>query len=204
MMKKFYKILATALMVATIATFAVFAAACGEPQKAVSMTGMYGSGSYSFMSAYPGYTFKQVTTSVQTLTTYDDGTYVLTVTTKNLSGDLSFDPENKGDTATTGTNDRGQTVTNYYGTFTSTEAEGVLTVVLATPTAVTYIGSGNLTGGAGYYNTNAWTEAMAGEDALTAEAYLAKLAFAQTTVVIDTTTNGFTYLTLTPAATPAA
>ena len=198
-MKKLAKKISIALVVALAAVgMCVSFAACGGAKQA-TLTGSYGSGTYTFMSAYPNFTFKQVTTSTQTLNVYDDNSYELIVTSKNLSGDLSFDASNSGDTSTSGTNDRGQTVT-----FTSTEEEGMLSVVISKPTKVVYSGTGNLTMGAGYYNTANWTDKMSESYQVdgangTAEQYLASVAFEQTTIVVDLNSYGFNYATLTVA-----
>lgn len=140
------------------------------------LTAAYGSGTFSFMSAYPGYTFKQVTTSVQNIEVYDDNTYVLTIVNKNLSGDLSFDPENNGTTETAGTNDRGQTVTVYYGAFTSSEEEGIISMTLKTPTHGYTLSSGNVTSGSAFGGAK---------------------TFADTVVSIDSGTHAFDYVQLT-------
>lgn len=203
-MKKFTKkLLIACVAVSSVVCMGVSLTACGGA-KQVTLTGSYGSGSYSFMSAYPGFTFKQLTAKTQTLNTYDDNSYELTVTEKNLSGDLSFDASNSGDMSTTGTNDRGQVVTTYYGTYTSSVEEGMMSVVISKPTKVVRIASGNLTGGAGYYNSAAWTDAMGEKFQVdnvngTAEQFLASLAFTQTTIVVDLSTYGFNYATLTVA-----
>ena len=166
------------------------------PTKA-ELTGVYSTGNFSFFSAYPGYTFKRVTTSVQSVKTYSDNTYELTVTDKSISGSLAFDPEDNGNTDTSTSNDRGQTVTIYYGNFTSSSEEGILTLDLATPTIVMSLITGNSTSGTSYYNTAAWTSEMAtaSEKASAAE-YLASVAFKPATLIVDESTNNFDYVAL--------
>ena len=177
-------------------------AACGD--KAPNLTGTYNSSTYTFMTAYPGYTFKQLTTVVQNLNTSDDNTYMFTVTSKSLSGDLAFDPANNGTQATDGVNDRGQSVDIYYGTYTSTEEDGLLTVKLSAPTGYVTSASVNASGtGGGFFNTMNWTDDMkeASKDdthteGLTAEEYLATKTFKETEIVIDLKTYGFTFVQL--------
>lgn len=162
-----------------------------------SISGMYGSGAFSFFSAYPGYTFKQLSGATQTLVTNKDGTYELTVTNKSLSGALSFDPEDKGNTDTSNTNDRGQSVVIYTGNYVVTDEEGLLSISLEKPTGVISITSGNSTSGSSYYNTAAWTDAMSASAAKTAEEYLAGTAFTPVTIIVDSSTYGFDYVSLT-------
>lgn len=165
------------------------------------LTGVYGSGTFSFMSAYPAYTFKQLTFSTQTIKTYDDNTYELTVTSKNVSGALAFDPEDSGNTDTSGSNDRGQSVTIYSGTYTANEEEGLLTLSLATPDQYISVATGNTVAGVTYYNTAAWTEAMStATEGKTASEYLATVAFQPVEVIVDTSTYGFDYISLTKLA----
>ena len=196
------KIAAIAVSAALVVSAGALAACSGG---GADLTNVYNSGTFTFMSAYPNFTFKQLTTSVQTLKTYSDGTYELTVTSKNISGELAFDPSDSGDTDVSGTNDRGQLVDIYYGTFTSTEEEGFLTVTLSSPTEIVKSATGNVSTGTYYYNTLAWTDAMGqaaageGNAALTEEDYLAANAFGQISIVVDTAKNSCNYTSLTVA-----
>ena len=202
-MKLGKKIAAIAASAALIASAGALAACSGG---SADLNALYSSGTFTFMSAYPNFTFKQVTTSVQTIKTFDDNTYELTVTSKMISGDLAFDPADTGDMDVSGTNDRGQTVEIYYGTFTSSEEEGLLTLTLSSPTEIVKFSGGNTVGGTSYISTLAWTDAMGqaaageGNAALTEEQYIAANAFAQTSIVVDTATYSFTYTTLVPAS----
>ena len=96
-MKKFHKAVTTVAVAALSAALCFSLAACGETQKAADLVASYNSSSYTFMTAFPDFTFKQLTSNVQNINVYDDNTYMLMVTTKSLSGDLKFDPSNTGD-----------------------------------------------------------------------------------------------------------
>lgn len=200
-MKKFAKkasiaILAAAAVVAAVMVFT----ACGAP----SLTATYGSSTHTFFSAYPGFTYKQLTTVVQTVNVYDDGSYSLVQNSRSLSGDLSFDPSNSGDMDISGVSDRGYETRIFEGTYTSVEEDGMITLTLSAPSSAVVLSSGSATGNY-YYNTLAWTDEMgtlAGGDgaAMTAEQYLVSVAYSEKTVIVDTSTMSFTYVELAPAA----
>lgn len=123
-----------------------------EEEKEATLLAAYGACSYNFMSAYPGYTFKQLAFLTQSVEIYDDNTYALTLTSKMLSGSLSFDPQNNGDTTSAQeVVDRGQSLTRYYGSYTAKDEEGLITLDLAKPTSGYSLSTGNLAGGAGSY-----------------------------------------------------
>lgn len=176
--------------------------ACGGGSADKTLTGYYTSTqNVRFSSFYPTYTFKQATFSVQTLEIYSDNTYCLTATDSNFSGTLTF--------ADDGTHEevpRGVNSTKYFGTFTSKEESGLLTITLSAPTSVA-VASNFSVGDAvlGYLNTEAWTDEMGtlagGENgAMSAADYLASVAFKEISVIIDTATDTFDYTVLTPAA----
>ena len=159
-----------------------------------SIDGVYTASRFAFFTAYPGATYKQLTSAVQTLETYDDGTYAMTVITKSLSGDLEFDPADSGDPDIEGVNDRGQTMDVYYGTYTSTESDGFITFVLSAPTDIISSTAGT------YISTLAWTDKMGqdavgeGEEAITEEQYIEQFGYSQTTIVVDAANYTFTYV----------
>lgn len=200
------KMLKKALVPVAVAALAVGTclslAACGETKtEAPALTGSYNSSTYTFMTAYPGYTFKQLTTSVQTLNTYSDNTYMITVVAKSLSGDLAFDPSNDGTSSTEGVNDRGQSVKIYFGTYTASEENGLLTVSLSAPTSYVNSRSASATASAAFFNTAAWTDAMkeATKDddhaeGMTGAEFLEANTFAAVNVVVDLSTYGFDYV----------
>lgn len=198
-MKFIHKAAIVMATAATVLSCVAFAGCNGTPAEEAKVTGVYGSGSFSFFSAYPGYTYKQLTTSTQTLTTYSNNRYELTVTSKNMSGNLSFDPEDNGNMDTSGVNDRGQTVVVYCGTYTLSEEEGILTLSLAKPDGYISVTTGNSTSGVAYYNTDAWTESMSSAAGKTAEEYLVTVAFSPVEIIVDLSTYGFDFVTLTVA-----
>lgn len=183
-------------------TLAAGLTACGSSKPAADKTlnGYYTSTqNVTFFSAYPQYTFKQATFSVQTLETYADGTYCLTAVDSNFSGTLTFADDGNHEEVPRGVNS-----TKYFGTFTSAEESGLLTVTLAAPTSVA-VASNYSVGDAvlGYLNTAAWTDEMGtlagGENGtISGEDYLKSVAFGETSIIIDTATDTFDYATLTP------
>lgn len=201
-MKKFAKRAGVVLLAAAAVCAAVMAfTACGG---APALTATYGSSSHTFMSAYPGYTFKQLTTIVQTINVYDDGTYMLVQNSRSLSGSLAFDPSNTGDTDISGVSDRGYETKIFYGTYTSAEEDGMITLTISAPTGAVYVSSGGTMGG-GYYTTYAWTDEMSaaagGEDgAMTAEQYLESVSYGEKSIIVDTSTMSFTYVNLSASA----
>lgn len=196
---KFMKKTAILMTTAAVALSCAAFAGCNESTgNEATVTGVYGSGSIAFFSAYPNYTYRQLTLSTQTIKTYSDNRYELIVTNKNISGGLSFDPQGNGDTDISGTTDRGQSVIIYCGTYTATDEEGLITLSLASPDQYTLVISGNSTSGTAYYNTQAWTEEMTtASEGKTAEEYLATVAFAPVSVVVDSSGYGFDYINLT-------
>ena len=194
------KIAAMAMAIALLAGLT----ACGSNEAPADKTlnGYYTSTqNVTFISAYPAYTFKQATFSVQTLETYADGTYCLTAVDSNFSGTLTFADDGSHEEVPRGVNS-----TKYFGTFTSTEQSGLLTVTLSAPTSVA-VASNYSVGDTvlGYLNTAAWTDEMGtlvgGENgAMSAADYLASVAFGEISVIIDTATDPFDDTALTPAA----
>ena len=162
---------------------------------AKTLVGSYNSSTVTFYSAYPSYTYKQLTFSVESLNVYDDDSYDLIVTDKSASGELSFDASNTGDTDISGTNDRGCAITYYYGTCTTEEEEGLITIALSSPDRVVYTATATASGAsATFYDTAAWTDDMTSAYGDSADAYLSATAFADTTVLVDGTTWGFDYI----------
>lgn len=211
-MKKVFKKLAVLAAVAALTlTCGLMLAACGggEAVTAAKITAVYTSNDVSFMSAYPTYTYKQLTVSTQTLTLYDDGTYCLTQNDNMLSGALNFPDVATEDNAVSYTN-RGNSSTSYFGTYTSTEEEGMMEVVLSKPTAVRFTSKINQMGHVnGFFDSENWTDEMAqamgtkGDDGsvkpMTRDEFLAGKAFNEITASVDKASGGFDFLTLTVA-----
>lgn len=137
---------------AVIATVSLAACSAGG----ATLTGEYlSNNSYSYANMRPLYNYYYVAFSGQTLETYSDGTYCLTVN-EIMYSNVSFGPDvaNGKETA----NDRGQKVTKYYGTFTqeSDPSDETLTfITINVPERVVFASSGYPT-----LDTSNWTEAM--------------------------------------------
>lgn len=137
---------------AVIATVSLAACSGGV----ATLTGEYlSNNSYSYVNMLPKYNYYYVAFSGQTLETYSDGTYCLTVN-EIMYSNVSFGPDvaNGKETA----NDRGQKVTKYYGTFTqeSDPSDETLTfITINVPERVVFASSGYPT-----LDTSNWTEAM--------------------------------------------
>lgn len=137
---------------AVIATVSLAACSAGG----ATLTGEYlSNNSYSYANMRPLYNYYYVTFSGQTLETYSDGTYCLTVN-EIMYSNVSFGPDvaNGKETA----NDRGQKVTKYYGTFTqeSDPSDETLTfITINVPERVVFASSGYPT-----LDTGNWTEEM--------------------------------------------
>lgn len=137
---------------AVIATVSLAACSGGG----ATLTGEYlSNNSYSYANMRPLYNYYYVTFSGQTLETYSDGTYCLTVN-EIMYSNVNFGPDvaNGKETA----NDRGQKVTKYYGTFTqeSDPSDETLTfITINVPERVVFASSGYPT-----LDTSNWTEAM--------------------------------------------
>ena len=166
-----------------------------------TLTGLYTSTqNTNFISAFPEYTFKQATFGVESIETYDDGTYCLTSTNTNYSGTLTFSDDGTHEEVP-----RGADTVKYYGTYTSEDEEGLLTLTLSAPTSVVACNLYTTTDTApGYLNTDAWTDEMGaavGQDGatMTAEEYLASVSYSEMDIIVDTMTDSFDYAVLTPA-----
>ena len=137
---------------AVIATVSLAACSAGG----ATLTGEYlSNNSYSYANMLPKYNYYYVTFSGQTLETYSDGTYCLTVN-EIMYSNVSFGPDvaNGKETA----NDRGQKVTKYYGTFTqeSDPSDETLSfITINVPERVVFASSGYTT-----LDTANWTEEM--------------------------------------------
>ena len=125
---------------AAMATSAFGLTACGTP--AAEVTGRYLSNNdMTWANMLPTYNYFYANIITQEIQTLSDGTYVLTVNT------VMFSNFHVGPDVPTGEetwNDRGQTSTKYYGTYTSVEDEGDLTLTLSAPERAIYESFGNL------------------------------------------------------------
>lgn len=150
---KLKKLVVAAACAAAAVIATVSLAACSG---GATLTGEYlSNNSYSYTNMLPKYNYYYVAFSGQTLETYSDGTYCLTVN-EIMYSNVSFGPDvaNGKETA----NDRGQKVTKYYGTFTqeSDPSDETLTfITINVPERVVFASSGYPT-----LDTGNWTETM--------------------------------------------
>lgn len=150
---KLKKLVVAAACAAAAVIATVSLAACSG---GATLTGEYlSNNSYSYANMRPLYNYYYVTFSGQTLETYSDGTYCLTVN-EIMYSNVSFGPDvaNGKETA----NDRGQKVTKYYGTFTQESDpsdETLAFITINVPERVVFASSGYPT-----LDTSNWTEAM--------------------------------------------
>ncbi|AIQ51425.1 hypothetical protein [Paenibacillus sp. FSL R7-0331] len=201
MTTKIVKRVSTAILTIALATGL---AACGNSSNEAVSGGGQPSAVYAsttnvaFASAYPEYTFKQAIFGVQSIETFADNTYVLTSTDTFYSGHLLFNDDGKYDVVP-----RGASIIKYYGTLTSTDADGLVTLELSKPTAVITNSSYSAgTNPIGYVNTSEWTDemgtAVGGEGpALSAEEYLESVSFPETSIIVDAANDSFDYVVLT-------
>lgn len=151
-------VMITACAAAAVTASVCFAACSGG---SVALTGEYlSNNAYEYKNFATGlpseqtYNFYFATFKGQTLETYSDGTYCLTVNEITFSN-VNFGPNVSTVQATA--NDRGQIVTRYYGKYTQqTNAEDEMNVItINVPDRVVFASAGYLA-----LDTANWTEAM--------------------------------------------
>lgn len=152
-----------------------------------------------FMSAFPEFTFKQASFGTQTLELVGEETYKLTSTVSHHSGELEF-----SDDGNLSQVPRGAEVMVYYGSYTETDQDGLITIDLNKPEDIV----ANLSHSAGampigYLNTAEWTDEMSeaaggDEGPISADEFLEREAFEPITVIIDEGTASFDYIQLRP------
>lgn len=139
-MKKSSKVLLSLALAATTAASVGALSSCGGAP-AVETVGVYLSDNgIAYNNFLPTYNYFSCAMSGQQLTTYSDNTYALTITTITYSN-ISTGANVPNDAFTA--NDKGQTVTTYYGTYTSVEDDGDLNITLSAPTRATYSSFGS-------------------------------------------------------------
>lgn len=151
---KLKKLVVAAACAAAAVIATVSLAACSGG--AATLTGEYlSNNSYSYANMLPTYNYYYVTFSGQTLETYSDGTYCLTVN-EIMYSNVSFGPDVPSGNETA--NDRGQKVTKYYGTFnqeSDPSDETLSFITINVPERVVFASSGYPT-----LDTANWTEEM--------------------------------------------
>lgn len=216
-MKKFTKkILVAIVAIMAVVCLSVSLAACGETT--AKSTGFYSSSNkhVTYANFQPKYNLYTLTLYTETIETFNDNTYCLTVNsvaisnvnfgedTKSLNCDYAGMKDEDKEFIIAGQenweasryNDKDDITTKYYGTYEVVkESETSKTIKLQVPTSVFYAKKGDAT----HYDTANWTETMAGEDNTTAEDYLAgkvsKFESAGIEVYITVATSGFEIIT---------
>ena len=170
-MNKFTKKLLVALVaVAAAVCMSVSLVACGGA--AAQTTGYYTANKeIRYTNFQPTYNYFYFVITQQSIETFDDDTYCLTVNGVMYSN-VKFGADVPSGEFTA--NEQGHVTTRYYGTFTETEkTDDDVTLVLSKPTRVTHANKGAL-----LIDTANWTDKMSeavtgeGEEAVTADAYL--------------------------------
>lgn len=198
-MKKWKKVVtAAAAVLAVVASTAVFAGCSGG---AAAVTDVYSADPSSEGTAkYVTTPMQMIICNVEDITVYEDNTYSFSVATTIITGLTAI---------STGGNEevinRGVTELVYYGTYTSAEDSGMTILTLAEPTRITVSNTNTLfTAGlpVGYMDTeswetseelNTWWTAMGNTGDCTAEAFLDRMAFDETEVVVSAT-GTFSYV----------
>lgn len=156
---KLKKLVVAAACTAAAVIAAASLAACSGGS--ATLTGEYlSNNTYEYMNfatGMPGmtYNYYYATYKAQTLETYSDGTYCLTMN-EIMFSNVNFGQSVPTEEATA--NDRGQKVTKYYGTFTQEsdpDDETLLFVTINVPSRVVFASSGYPT-----LDTANWTEGM--------------------------------------------
>ena len=202
-MKKILSIILAVVLVACLFT------ACGAAEEA-KVTGIYLSpAKLSYQNMRPTYNYYLTTFAHQELTLNDDGTYCLIISSSTFSALELAESTNdaKG-------NERTNSITKYYGNYTSQVNdldEDLLDVTISAPTRIVMSNDQTY-----WLDTDNWTEAMgkivvppAGFDTTTgtpiadekaqpwtAEQYLASKAFADVTIQANQKTSSFDYVEL--------
>lgn len=146
-------IVAVACATAAVAAAAMLSACSGG---GVTSTGTYLSeNELTYTNMLPKYNYFFATSTTQQLDTYSDNTYCLTITTSTYSN-ISLGPDVATGDETW--NDRGQTITRFYGSCTveADPSDDTLSfVTISAPERVVFASFGSLT-----LDTDNWTEAM--------------------------------------------
>lgn len=148
-------IVAVACATAAVAAAAMLSACSGG---GVASTGTYLSeNELTYTNMLPKYNYFFATSTTQQLDTYSDNTYCLTITTSTYSN-ISLGPDVATGDETW--NDRGQTITRFYGSCTveADPSDDTLSfVTISAPSRVVFASFGSLT-----LDTSNWTDEMTG------------------------------------------
>lgn len=191
-MKKWKKVVtAAAAILAVVASTAALAGCSGG---AAAVADVYSANPSSEGTAmYVTTPMQMIVSNVEEITVYEDNTYSFSVSTTVITN-LKAVTEGNDQVI-----NRGVTELVYHGSYTSEEDSGMTILTLAVPTRITVANTDSLfTAGlpVGYMDTeswetseelNTWWTAMGNTGDCTAEAFLEKMAFDETTVVVSET-----------------
>lgn len=191
-MKKWKKVVtAAAAVLAVVASTAALAGCSGG---AAAVADVYSANPSSEGTAmYVTTPMQMIVSNVEEITVYEDNTYSFSVSTTVITN-LKAVTEGNDQVI-----NRGVTELVYHGSYTSEEDSGMTILTLAVPTRITVANTDSLfTAGlpVGYMDTeswetseelNTWWTAMGNTGDCTAEAFLEKMAFDETTVVVSET-----------------
>lgn len=191
-MKKWKKVVtAAAAVLAVVASTAALAGCSGG---AAAVADVYSANPSSEGTAmYVTTPMQMIVSNVEEITVYEDNTYSFSVSTTVITN-LKAVTEGNDQVI-----NRGVTELVYHGSYTSEEDSGMTILTLAEPTRITVANTDSLfTAGlpVGYMDTeswetseglNTWWTALGNTGDCTAEAFLEKMAFDETTVVVSET-----------------
>lgn len=191
-MKKWKKVVTAAAAVLAVVASTAALAGCSGGSAAVA--DVYSANPSSEGTAvYVTTPMQMIVSNVEEITVYEDSTYSFSVSTTVITN-LKAITEGNDQVI-----NRGVTELVYYGTYTSEEDSGMTILTLAEPTRITVSNTDSLfTAGLPvcYMDTenwetseelNTWWTAMGNTGDCTAEAFVEKMAFDETTVVVSET-----------------
>lgn len=133
---KMKKLFTMVLTVAMVATMALSLTGCQSEPSAAESTGIYlSNNNLTYSNMLPTYNYFSASAIGQSLETFSDSTYCLTVNRITFSN-ISLGPDVPTGEETW--NDRGQTVQKYYGTFTEEADSESRIITLGKPSRVEY------------------------------------------------------------------
>lgn len=162
----------------------------GNSTSVSTMTGYYTSNKViAWQNMTPAYNYYFMVINEQSIETFEDSTYCLTVTAQMFSN-VHYGPEYRNDAedpdllATS--NEQPHVITKYYGKYTEVETKkSSITISLETPTRVFYAKQGGA-----FFDTGNWSDKMSSNaDNMTADAYLASKLVTQVMNMDGTTTE---------------
>lgn len=162
----------------------------GDSTLSATMTGYYTSNKViTWQNMTPTYNYYFMVICEQSIETFEDSTYCLTVTAQMFSN-VHYGPEYRNDAedpdllATS--NEQPHIITKYYGNYTEVETKkSSITISLQEPTRVFYAKQGGA-----FFDTGNWTDKMsANAENMTADDYLASKLVTQVINIADGSTT---------------